>query len=741
LPTNSTSNAPRGGHSAGASVLPLADFATLLPYSDSISLGISRLLPIEIDKKFSLGAGTEWSVFDDIVKETDWSRLRHNIVGFCSMFMILRTFANFVIAELSLLCLGGIGRAISLGNTDGLSTRNTTFNMSYQPLIVPVGCVTLGRILSVSGSLLDPYVDIFVCSQYQSFATSVVSEHSPTTRLFSGQVPAGSLPITSSPGSEDRSSSPSELFLDLSRNHADNIVKKIPELLAANLALLSSDRMHNYDKEFQHVVRLVGAMDPFLLLLGGAWFSSLNWQGSLIGASRPRKSFLPSTFIYYGPTESLISEGSLMEFLEPSQTRITGHQYVTSSVLDCLGLQYIRNSLVYVQHRELKISSLRAIHQSSLPLLDLSTSSSVLVTGVKVIDLLTPYKRGGKIGLFGGAGTGKTVVIMELIRNLATEHQGLSLFSGVGERTREGNDLYYEMRESGIVIVKSCRYHTSESPSAPSPASNSYSTLFSGCESKVGLLFAQMNETPGARMRIVHAALTMAEFFRDVFGQDILVFVDNIFRFIQAGTEVSTLLGNLPSAVGYQPTLASEMGSFQERIVPTLYGSITSVQAIYVPADDLTDPAPVVIFSHLDSVTVLSRDLASKGIYPAVDPLGSSSKMLNAAYISSQHLNVSSTLKKVLQRYQELQDLIAILGLEELSDSDRTVVYRARKLERFLSQPFFVAEVFTGLAGEYVSLEETISGFGSILDGDYDSLSEGSFYLKGSISTIVRKKS
>jgi F-type H+-transporting ATPase subunit beta len=394
--------------------------------------------------------------------------------------------------------------------------------------------------------------------------------------------------------------------------------------------------------------------------------------------------------------------------------------------------RYCSNDITYLYHKEFKYGSLRCIHQSSVSVVDLSIDSGVLVTGIKVIDLLTPYKKGGKIGLFGGAGTGKTVVIMELIRNLATEHQGLSLFSGVGERTREGNDLYYEMRESGIVVIRSSSFSDSHK------YESYYNPLFSGEFSKVGLLFAQMNETPGARMRIVHAALSMAEFFRDAFRQDILVFVDNIFRFIQAGTEVSTLLGQLPSAVGYQPTLSSEMGSFQERVVPTLEGSITSVQAIYVPADDLTDPAPVVIFSHLDSVTVLSRDLASKGIYPAVDPLGSSSKMLNARYISAEHLSVSLSLKKLLQRYQELQDLIAILGLEELSDADRIVVYRARKLERFLSQPFYVAEVFTGISGEYVSLDDTVSGFGSILAGDLDTVEEGSFYLKGSLSSVNR---
>jgi F-type H+-transporting ATPase subunit beta len=392
----------------------------------------------------------------------------------------------------------------------------------------------------------------------------------------------------------------------------------------------------------------------------------------------------------------------------------------------------------------------------------LSTGLTLFETGIKVVDLLTPYKKGGKIGLFGGAGVGKTVVIMELIRNLAVEHGGLSLFAGVGERTREGNDLYCEMQDSGIISL-TCRQasgNISEFTVATigslgelrlggSYAINSdwaclndqplmYQPLFAAHKSQVVLVFGQMNETPGSRMRVTHASLAMAEYFRDAFAQDVLIFVDNVFRFLQSGSEVSTLLGRMPSAVGYQPTLSTEMGSFQERIVATSAGSITSIQAIYVPADDLTDPAPVVIFGHLDAVTVLSRSLASKGIYPAVDPFNSTSKMLDPSYVSNEHFCVATNVKQMLQRYKELQDVIAILGLEELSDVDRLVVDRARKVERFLSQPFFVAEVFTRIAGRYVSINDTITGFDKIVNGQLDTCSEGAFYLRGAICDVIR---
>jgi F-type H+-transporting ATPase subunit beta len=355
------------------------------------------------------------------------------------------------------------------------------------------------------------------------------------------------------------------------------------------------------------------------------------------------------------------------------------------------------------------------IHREAPAFTELETKPSIFETGIKVVDLLAPYRRGGKIGLFGGAGVGKTVLIMELINNIAKAHGGVSVFGGVGERTREGNDLYEEMKESGVINESN----------------------FS--QSKVALVYGQMNEPPGARMRVGLTALTMAEYFRDVNKQDVLLFIDNIFRFTQAGSEVSALLGRMPSAVGYQPTLATEMGALQERITSTTQGSITSIQAVYVPADDLTDPAPATTFAHLDATTVLSRNLAAKGIYPAVDPLDSTSTMLQPGIVSEIHYKIAETVKETLQRYKELQDIIAILGIDELSEEDRLTVARARKVERFLSQPFFVAEIFTGSPGKYVSLEETIKGFTMVLGGELDDLPEQSFYLVGNIDEAIAK--
>ncbi len=355
------------------------------------------------------------------------------------------------------------------------------------------------------------------------------------------------------------------------------------------------------------------------------------------------------------------------------------------------------------------------IHRPAPKFTDLETKPSVFETGIKVIDLLTPYRRGGKIGLFGGAGVGKTVIMMELINNIATNHGGVSVFGGVGERTREGNDLYNEMIESGVINEDNLS------------------------DSKIALVYGQMNEPPGARMRVGLSALTMAEYFRDVNKQDVLLFIDNIFRFVQAGSEVSALLGRMPSAVGYQPTLGTDVGDLQERITSTKEGSITSIQAVYVPADDLTDPAPATTFAHLDGTTVLSRGLAAKGIYPAVDPLDSASTMLQPGIVSDEHYQTARDVQSTLQRYKELQDIIAILGLDELSEDDRLVVARARKIERFLSQPFFVAEVFTGAPGKYVSLEKTIAGFQKILKGELDELPEQAFYLVGDIDEAIAK--
>ena len=355
------------------------------------------------------------------------------------------------------------------------------------------------------------------------------------------------------------------------------------------------------------------------------------------------------------------------------------------------------------------------IHRSSPAFSELDTKPSIFETGIKVIDLLRPYRRGGKIGLFGGAGVGKTVLIMELINNIAKAHGGVSVFGGVGERTREGNDLYQEIKESGVINENDLS------------------------QSKVALVYGQINEPPGARIRVGLTALTIAEYWRDTAHLDVLLFIDNIFRFVQAGSEVSALLGRIPSAVGYQPTLATEIGIFQERIASTLSGSITSIQAVYVPADDLTDPAPATVFAHLDATTVLSRNLASKGIYPAVDPLDSTSTILQPWIVGETHYTCAQNVKQTLQRYKELQDIIAILGLDELSEEDRRVVARARKIERFLSQPFFVAEVFTGSPGKYVTLAETVAGFNIILKGYLDQLPEQSFYLVGNIDEVFNK--
>ncbi len=356
----------------------------------------------------------------------------------------------------------------------------------------------------------------------------------------------------------------------------------------------------------------------------------------------------------------------------------------------------------------------RAIHQEAPQFVEQSTETEVLATGIKVVDLLAPYAKGGKIGLFGGAGVGKTVIIMELINNVAKAHGGYSVFAGVGERTREGNDLYWEMIESGV------------------------NKEGGGRGSKAALVYGQMNEPPGARARVGLTGLTVAEHFRDQ-GQDVLFFVDNIFRFTQAGSEVSALLGRIPSAVGYQPTLATDMGVLQERITTTNKGSITSVQAIYVPADDLTDPAPATSFAHLDATTVLSRSIAEKGIYPAVDPLDSTSRILDPRVVGQEHYDIARDVQQILQRYKALQDIIAILGMDELSEQDKLTVARARKIERFLSQPFFVAEVFTGSAGVFVSLEDTIAGFKALCAGDYDHLPEAAFYMVGTIDEAIAK--
>ena len=395
----------------------------------------------------------------------------------------------------------------------------------------------------------------------------------------------------------------------------------------------------------------------------------------------------------------------------------TGEQITVPVGVETLGriLDVIGNPID--EGKPLKSKDRWPIHREAPTFAEQSTDTEILITGIKVVDLLCPYVKGGKIGLFGGAGVGKTVTIMELINNIAKGHGGVSVFGGVGERTREGNDLYHEMIESGVIV----------------PGDHE--------KSKVALVYGQMNEPPGARARVALSALTTAEYFRDEEGQDVLFFLDNIFRFTQAGAEVSALLGRIPSAVGYQPTLSTEMGAMQERITSTNKGSITSVQAVYVPADDLTDPAPAATFSHLDATTVLSRQIAEMGIYPAVDPLDSTSRILDPRVIGDEHYEVATSVQQTLQSYKNLQDIIAILGMDELSEEDKLVVARARKIQRFLSQPFHVAEVFTGSPGIFVDLEDTIKGFKAIVAGEYDHLPEAAFYMTGTIDQVVEKAS
>ena len=409
-----------------------------------------------------------------------------------------------------------------------------------------------------------------------------------------------------------------------------------------------------------------------------------------LGANRVRAVSMGST---NGLQRGIEAEDTGTPISVPVGEEVLGRMYdVLGNPID--GLEEVK-----------EIKQRSPIHRDAPSFTSQSTKTEIFETGIKVIDLIAPFSKGGKVGLFGGAGVGKTVLIQELIRNIATEHGGYSVFAGVGERTREGNDLYHEMKDSGVL-------------------------------EKTALVFGQMNEVPGARQRVALSGLTMAEHFRDEMGKDVLLFVDNIFRFTQAGSEVSALLGRMPSAVGYQPTLAQEMGELQERITSTDKGSITSVQAVYVPADDLTDPAPATTFSHLDSTVVLSRSLVELGIYPAVDPLESTSTVLDPSIVGDEHYRVAQAVQKLLQRYKDLQDIIAILGMEELSDEDKLIVSRARKIQKFLSQPFFVAEVFTGTTGQYVSLADTIKGFREILDGKHDDKNENDFYMKGGIDEV-----
>lgn len=600
-----------------------------LPFHDAYLFGLIHLIPAN----YSLHLA---GIYSGLLSELNDINLNTIVLGFAPVFLFIKSYASCLVAELSQLCYKGVLRRIALGSTDALSTWRCPFLLQLQPVIVPVGRITLGRIFSVVGSIIDPFHELCISSQFSTALTVVY-------------------------------------FAEL----GSCVVSYLPLSYALTYP--------------NHTLRV-----------GKYFYSAHKWNPLIINLKS--KSWIFYLAVILGPYPSV---------------QMHSHQSPFSSLAKCLHNVFSSTDTLF--------ANTSPIHKTPVAILKLSINIQLFETGIKVVDLLTPYKKGGKIDLFGGAGVGKTVVIMELIRNLAQEHGGLSLFAGVGERTREGNDLYYEMQDSSIISNRLFK----------TPSSFIYQPLFAANQSQVVLVFGQMNETPGARMRVSHASLAMAEYFRDAFCQDVLIFIDNVFRFLQAGSEVSTLLGRMPSAVGYQPTLSTEMGSFQERIVATLAGSITSIQAIYVPADDLTDPAPVVIFGHLDAITVLSRGLASKAIYPAVDPFNSTSKMLDPSYIKQEHFYVASDVKQILQRYKELQDVIAILGLEELSNQDRVVVNRARKIERFLSQPFFVAEVFTRIQGRYVCLSDTIIGFSQIVTGSLDIWSEGGFYLKGSICDIT----
>ena len=635
-------------------------------------------------------------------------RIIPSVVGFAPVFLFIKSYPSCLVAELSG-CYKGVFRTIALGSTDGLCTFSCTFSLSFQPVIVPVGRIALGRILNVVGSSIDPYMDLCLSSQFCSY------------HLISLALLVGSFFFS--------------LGLALLDQHKLNEAVNIPSFYCSythnNQSILHAFNfvLHYICNHamclFHTIIRSYISTDAT-----NTWIFYLAYSCPQ-AATKKQYNQSSQGFLYLWTLFlSVIEAYRIWDSYQRARIFFTCQTKLIKALQDGF------NDRFY--HTDTLFGLIKAIHKTPLAMIRLSISVTLFETGIKVVDLLTPYKCGGKIDLFGGAGVGKTVVIMELIRNLATEHGGLSLFAGVGERTREGNDLYYEMQDSSIIEIslKTIRKQATNLTIKPSKYCI-HGPLFAAVRSQVVCVFAQMNETPGCRMRVSHGSISMAEYFRDAFSQDVLIFIDNVFRFVQAGSEVSTLLGRMASAVGYQPTLSTEMGSFQERIVATLAGSITSIQAIYVPADDLTDPAPVVIFGHLDAITVLSRALASKGIYPAVDPFNSTSKMLDPSYVKQDHFYVASNVKQILQRYKEVEDLIAILGLEELSNQDRVVVNRARKIERFLSQPFFVAEIFTRIQGRYVCLNDTIIGFTKIVIGELDIQSEGQFYLKGTICDMV----
>jgi F-type H+-transporting ATPase subunit beta len=671
-----------------------AQYFAELPFNDTYVSGLIHLAAANYSSGMS---GYHGRIHHHLILAEEVCHMNATdvVLGFASLFLLMKSYANSLVAELSQLCYGGVFRAIALGSTDGLCTFGCNFFICLQPVIVAVGRIALGRVLNPIGTSIDGYISASLSSQFGLY-------HLASLGLFSESCEDLSYPVTF----------PNHIVGHL---HARRTSRP-----TATTAISCWHRM------------IISTCSPSWIFYLGCLFQEFLAASEVL-VDQPacdcgQKGFLR----LWTPLLSVVGAHRMSDY-EPSGLSASE---IHSSMRDATSFRFYNTDTLF--------ALVKPIHKTPLGMMTLSISVTLFETGIKVVDLLTPYKCGGKIGLLGGAGVGKTVLIMELIRNLAVQHGGLSLFGGVGERTREGNDLYYEMQDSTIISV--CN-NTARTPhinltllNAPKGTCAAYPSLFAANESLVVCVFGQMNETPGSRMRVTHATISMAEYFRDASGQDLLVFIDNVFRFVQAGSEVSTLLGRMPSAVGYQPTLSTEMGSFQERIVATLTGSITSIQAIYVPADDLTDPAPVVIFAHLDAQTVLSRALASKGIYPAVDPFTSTSKMLDpsTAQLKQEHFCVASSVKQMLQRYKEVQDVIAILGLEELSDQDRIVVSRARKIERFLSQPFFVAEVFTRIQGSYVSLDDTVMGFGQIVTGELDTITEGAFYLKGAICDVTK---
>ena len=654
-----------------------------MPFHEAYLFGLIYLLPTDYELQIRSMHTTLCQEVYDMNMNT-----RDIVLGFTSLFLFSKSYSSILTSELSQLCYEGLIRTIALGSTDGLCTWRCRFIMMLQPVNVPVGRLSLGRIFNVVGSIIDPYLELSLSNHFYRFI--LIDKGRP-------------------------------IRLDALLSYT--LCYSIEILTCFSNKIISNSRKCFNASWFIAIITPIDHIPKILITWNNMIHSTYSYTCILYAAYSYSTLVIP----YWIPSYILLSLNLELICL----------LVVSFFVSRSISITVILHESSFL-NRDTLISILKPIHKTPVPLMQLSIQLNLFETGIKVVDLLTPYKKGGKIDLFGGAGVGKTVVIMELIRNLAIEHGGLSLFAGVGERTREGNDLYYEMKGSLIItlMLRQCEVSIKQYTISFYQRCLLYQPLFSANLSQVVLVFGQMNETPGSRMRVTHASLAAAEYFRDVYSQDVLIFVDNVFRFLQAGSEVSTLLGRMPSAVGYQPTLSTDMGCFQERIVATRSGSITSIQAIYVPADDLTDPAPVVIFGHLDAVTVLSRNLASKGIYPAVDPFNSTSKMLDPSYIIQDHFYVASEVKQMLQRYKELQDVIAILGLEELSNQDRVVVNRARKVERFLSQPFFVAEMFTRIHGRYVSLSNTITGFYKIVSGVLDVYSEGCFYLKGSISDV-----